>query len=255
MRQAPVRASALLACLALLTGPVCAADAPPAPVLPALRVRVVEGDGAVHRVNTRTSDRLTIQITDTTGQPVSGAVVSFQLPDRGPGGMFANGLRTDIQTTDDRGLASSDTIDWNNRTGALQIRVLARREQSVTTVSSPQYLTEFAAASPAPEPTTVAVAPRQTVPSAQPVSPEPAQPAPPRREVVTAVRKADETVDQEKPRSRFFSTRNILLFLSIATTGVYFAAEHIGQSEPGFAPVGVAPPKIGAPIVTIGGNP
>jgi hypothetical protein len=44
--------------------------------------------------------RWPVEITDETGKPISGAAVSFHLPEDGPGGTFASGLRTDLVSHD-----------------------------------------------------------------------------------------------------------------------------------------------------------
>jgi hypothetical protein len=71
-----------------------------------LQIHFIEGEGAVHAPGSRTPRPLTVEVTDETGKPVSGAAVSFHLPDEGPGGAFANGLRTEVAITDVQGRVS-----------------------------------------------------------------------------------------------------------------------------------------------------
>ncbi|MDE3167551.1 MAG: hypothetical protein KGN36_17245 [Acidobacteriota bacterium] len=95
-----------------------------------LRIQVAEGDGTVHAPGSRGSHPLTVAVTDETGKPVSGAAVSFHLPEDGPGGSFANGLRTDVATTDAKGRATVRAFQANRLPGRFQIRIVASKEQA-----------------------------------------------------------------------------------------------------------------------------
>ncbi len=95
-----------------------------------LRIQVAEGDGTVHAPGSRGSHPLTVAVTDETGKPVSGAAVSFHLPEDGPGGSFANGLRTDVATTDAKGRATLRAFQANRLPGRFQIRIVASKEQA-----------------------------------------------------------------------------------------------------------------------------
>ena len=95
-----------------------------------LQIQVVQGDGAVWLPDARSQRPLTVQVTDETGRPVEGAAVSFHLPEEGPGAIFANGLRTDIATTDNRGRATLRGLHANRTPGRFQIRVVASKEQA-----------------------------------------------------------------------------------------------------------------------------
>jgi len=95
-----------------------------------LQIQVIEGEGAAHAPGSRSARPLTIEVTDETGRPVSAAAVSFHLPEEGPSGLFANGLRTQVVTTDDRGRASARGLRWNRVAGRLQVRIVASREQA-----------------------------------------------------------------------------------------------------------------------------
>lgn len=107
-----------------------------------LQMQVVEGDGAAHAPGSRSARALTVEVTDETGKPVAGAAVSFHLPDDGPGGTLANGLRTDVVMTDARGRASMRGMRVNRTAGPFQIRILASKEQARAGVISTQYIAE-----------------------------------------------------------------------------------------------------------------
>ncbi len=94
-----------------------------------VRLRVVEGDGAVHPAGSRSARPLTIEVTDETGQPIHGAAVSFRLPEEGPGGVFSNGLGTDVVISGSNGHASVHGMRLNRSAGPFEIRVTASKDQ------------------------------------------------------------------------------------------------------------------------------
>jgi hypothetical protein len=91
---------------------------------------------------------VTVEVTDETGRPVPGAAVSFHLPEDGPGGTFANGLRTDIVITDVHGSASLHGLQANRVGGRFQLRILASKEQARAGTVSFQYVAEPKAGAP-----------------------------------------------------------------------------------------------------------
>jgi hypothetical protein len=107
-----------------------------------LQIRVIEGEGAVHLPGSRGTRPITVEITEETGKPVSGAAVSFHLPEDGPGGAFVNGLRTEIVITDARGHASLYGLLANRIPGRFQIRILVSKEQARAGTVSFQYIAE-----------------------------------------------------------------------------------------------------------------
>lgn len=107
-----------------------------------LQIQVVEGEGAVHLAGSRQARPLTVEITDETGKPVEGAAVSFHLPENGPGGTFANGLRTEVVLTDSRGRAGLRTLQLNRTPGRFEIRIVASKEQARAGTVSFQYIAE-----------------------------------------------------------------------------------------------------------------
>jgi len=94
-----------------------------------LHIKVVAGDGAQHPPGAHAKP-LTVEVTDATGRPVAGARVSFQVPEEGPGGLFANGLRTDIAITDSNGRATGHGLQLNRTAGSFAIRITAAKEQA-----------------------------------------------------------------------------------------------------------------------------
>src|SRR5450759_2238919 len=94
----------LASCLAAQTAVV----SPPAATreVAILQIRVVEGEGAVQAAGSRATRGLSVEVTDETGKPVGGAAVNFRLPDEGPGGVFANGMKTEVVITAPDGRAT-----------------------------------------------------------------------------------------------------------------------------------------------------
>jgi hypothetical protein len=85
---------------------------------------------------------LTVEVTDETGKPMEGAAVSFHLAEDGPGGAFANGMRTTVAVTDSRGRASLHGLQLNRTSGRFQIRIVASKEQARAGTVSFQYIAE-----------------------------------------------------------------------------------------------------------------
>jgi hypothetical protein len=108
-----------------------------------LQIRVIEGEGAVHQPGSRSTRPIAVEITEETGKPVSGAAVSFHLPEDGPGGAFVNGLRTEVVITDAHGRASLHGLLANRIPGRFQIRILASKEQARAGTISFQYVAEL----------------------------------------------------------------------------------------------------------------
>jgi len=108
-----------------------------------LQIRVIEGEGAVHQPGSRSTRPITVEITEETGKPVSGAAVTFHLPEDGPGGAFVNGLRTEVVITDAHGRASLHGLLANRIPGRFQIRILASKEQARAGTISFQYVAEL----------------------------------------------------------------------------------------------------------------
>jgi hypothetical protein len=95
-----------------------------------LQITVIEGDAATYPPGARSPKPLTVQINDDSGRPVAGAPVNFRLPESGPGGVFANGLRTEIAITDANGRATVRLMHLNTTPGDFQIRVTTVKDQA-----------------------------------------------------------------------------------------------------------------------------
>ena len=129
--------------------PACLAAQTPVP-LPAPRtsdtvvvqIRVIRGEGAVHTAGARSPSALIVEVTDETGKPVEGAAVNFKLPASGPGGLFSNGLTSDLVIASPDGRASAPAMRCNNISGPFQIRVTAAKGQARAGLVVPQYLSE-----------------------------------------------------------------------------------------------------------------
>jgi hypothetical protein len=107
-----------------------------------LQIQILEGEGGVHAPGARLARPLTLAVTDETGRPVAGAAVSFNLPEDGPSGAFASGLRTEVATTDQLGRASLRSIQLNRIAGRFQIRIIASKEQARAGTVSFQYIAD-----------------------------------------------------------------------------------------------------------------
>jgi hypothetical protein len=91
----------------------------------ALRVVIIEGEGAINNVKQRTARVPVVQIEDENHRPVAGATVKFRLPETGPGGSFPNGARFLVVTTDANGRAAANGLEPNRLAGKFLIRVTA----------------------------------------------------------------------------------------------------------------------------------
>lgn len=125
---------ALVAALVVASGDAAKAQ------IAILQIQVIEGEGAVHVPGSRAPRFLTVEITDETGKPVEGAAVTFHLPEDGPSGTFANGLRTDVTVSDSRGRATLHGLTVNRVEGRFQVRIVASKEQARAGIVSFQYI-------------------------------------------------------------------------------------------------------------------
>ncbi len=95
-----------------------------------LHIQIVAVDGGAHAPGSHVGKPLTVEVTDATGKPASGAKVSFQVPEEGPSGLFSNGLRTDLATTDTNGRATAHGLQLNRVAGSFNVRITAAKEQA-----------------------------------------------------------------------------------------------------------------------------
>ena len=115
--------TALAGSLPLIAQPPTAKPLPPVPS-GQLKIFVLEGQGAVHNIQTPMVANPVIEVRDRNDQPVEGAEVVFELPASGPGGLFSNQQTTARTRTNYRGQAAVSFIP-NDQTGRFSIRVTA----------------------------------------------------------------------------------------------------------------------------------
>lgn len=125
---------------------LCWAALPAETVL--IQIRVLEGEGAVNIAGAKATRPVTVQITDETGKPVSGAGVTFRLPEENPTGFFDTGLKSEIQITSDDGRASAWGIVWSDVAGPVKIRVTATKDIARAGTIVSQFVTAPATAAP-----------------------------------------------------------------------------------------------------------
>jgi hypothetical protein len=92
-----------------------------------LTLELVEGEGVIYQPGSRSARGVTVDVVDASGAKVSGATVSFQLPESGATGTFASGGRTEIATTGADGRASAWGMRWGAMEGDVAIRITAAR--------------------------------------------------------------------------------------------------------------------------------
>jgi hypothetical protein len=149
-RIRPASALSLLLTLALILytvpSPLAAQDppaqqqqqqaAPPPPAInqaqmpqaddqPPFHITVIEGEGAINNIHQQVNRAATVVVEDENKNPLSGVAVTFFLPNDGPSGLFPNGSRVLTVFTDDKGIATSRTVHFNNLVGIMPIRVSA----------------------------------------------------------------------------------------------------------------------------------
>ncbi len=112
---------------------------------------------------TLSANVLQIRITDQWDMPVRGVTVSFRLPEAGPGGVFLNGLSSEIALTDERGEAAVRGFDWRPEAGVTFVHVIAAfgavRAGAMVEVQLAHKLKEFPATVASPvNPTAAAIA-------------------------------------------------------------------------------------------------
>lgn len=188
-----------------------------------IQMRIIEGDGAVHTIGTRSSQPLVLFLSDESGRAVIGASVAARLPDEGPSGTFLNGLRSEIAITGPDGRVAIRGIQWGRLPGSVQIRITASMRDARAGIVSTQYVSEPAGSFP-----------KRTADSGSPARP-PARMEPPSRS-----------------KWLLFAT----LVGAAAAGGVVAAANSGGRSAPNAPPASSQPPiSIGNPSISIGSRP
>jgi hypothetical protein len=113
---------------------------------PSIKVEVVAGQLATNDIRTRKGVEPIALVTDERGQPVSGVMVVFTLPETGPGGAFVDGSKRAIVYTNAEGKATARGLTPNATPGKFQIRVNASFQgfTSSTTIDQTNILPERA---------------------------------------------------------------------------------------------------------------
>ncbi len=102
-----------------------------------LNIRVVDGQGAINNVRTRTARAPVVEVTDAEDKPISGVSVSFQTPATGPGALFG-GEHLLVTQTDSSGRATGRGLIPNAIAGPFEIRVTASYNSEMATASVKQ---------------------------------------------------------------------------------------------------------------------
>lgn len=90
-----------------------------------LTVVVLQGEGAVNRIKSRSATPPVVQVRDQNEKPVAGAEVVFQLPAAGPGGVFHGWMRNQTAKTNAQGQAGATGFTPNDEEGRFNIKVTA----------------------------------------------------------------------------------------------------------------------------------
>ena len=109
-------------CLVLV---FCLLAAPTAAQGPGIKLVIQEGQGAINNIQQHRAKEPVVQVTDENGAPIPQASVTFQLPETGPGGVFADDNKMLTVQTDEKGLAVGRGLRPNQSAGQFQIRVTA----------------------------------------------------------------------------------------------------------------------------------
>ncbi|SRR5579871_4106935 len=205
-----------------------------------LQINVLEGAGAAHQAGAHVSKPLTVQVTDENGLPVAGATVSFQLPAEGPGGTFANGLRTDLAITDSAGRATIHALLLNHTEGQFRIRITAVKEQARAGAVTFQYNGEAKAAAVA-------------TPPPAPVKPGwPSSPASAPRPAPAAAAKVQQRSPGLTPTTAKMSHPSHKKWYILAALAAGGAAGYFGATRGSSKTVPSSTVSIGTPTITVG---
>ncbi len=90
------------------------------------QLRIIVLEDASNVSDTTGPQTLRVQVQDANGR-LSGAQVTFKLPDTGPGGSFSDGTKSATAVTDVMGVAEVKTFVRNETDGTFQIRVTASK--------------------------------------------------------------------------------------------------------------------------------
>ncbi len=90
---------------------------------PPFHVAVVQGDGALNRLPDHSAAEPIVRVADSSGKPIIGAKVDFELPKEGPGGTFGGKSKYLSTTTNDEGVAKAAGLRNNGVPGGFAMLV------------------------------------------------------------------------------------------------------------------------------------
>jgi hypothetical protein len=132
------RVTSLGLILTLFVGPLSRAQ-PVRP--PQIQLRIVVGDNAACEIESLQTKKLVVEVMDEAGIPVSGAAVTFRLPEEGATGLFPGGNRSAVVDTSAQGQAVAPDIRWGGSPGTVSIRITAVKGSAHAGILAPQQLT------------------------------------------------------------------------------------------------------------------
>jgi len=111
---------------------------------PSIKLSVTAGQAATNDIRSRKAVEPVVLVRDERGQPLSGVMVIFTLPETGPGGNFADGSKRAILYTDSEGKAIARGLTPNMTQGKFQIMVHASFHgfTSSTIIDQTNFLSE-----------------------------------------------------------------------------------------------------------------
>ncbi|HZS57216.1 MAG TPA: hypothetical protein VFA65_22630 [Bryobacteraceae bacterium] len=93
----------------------------------ALQLRVVDNDGLQATLPIGSKQRVSVEVTDSSGAAVANAAVTCRLPDSGITGTFEDGTHAAVAYTDDHGRATINSIQWGSLPGSVAMRLTATK--------------------------------------------------------------------------------------------------------------------------------
>lgn len=92
---------------------------------PSLKLLLISGGEKPQIVGHRQDGEITVRVMDAQNRGVPGVAVTFQLPDQGVTGSFADGGHSLVAQTDGQGIAAVTGIQWGSIAGMVSIRATA----------------------------------------------------------------------------------------------------------------------------------
>jgi hypothetical protein len=177
----PVLSLLLSSCIVL--NPLCAQINSGEPAQPALQsplqLHVVDDPGRA-LANSTAAKGYILQVSDSSGNPISSAAVALRLPEEAPTGRFTDSLRAWVAYTNSAGIATFPAIHWLEGAGAVELRATAAKGSMHAGLVIQQQIQPGRVVPPAAAPTPTAALPapvlKPTIPAGPPVLHQPAPP-------------------------------------------------------------------------------